>query len=567
MRIISLIISILLLTNCTQDGQVADTIFINGKIYTVTNEEKVEAVAVSAGKIVCVGTTGDVLNWKGTNTEIIDLKGNTMTPGLIDSHAHFMGVGYAKLELDLLGISSYEELVDKVREKVETAEPGTWILGRGWHQDKWDSITSPVVQGFPTHHLLSAVSPENPVYLRHASGHAGLANAKAMEIAGVDASTEFHEGGEVFKDENGNPTGIFNETAQALIGQHIPTQDAQRDQLAFEEAVKECLSNGITGFHDAGVNMKTIDLYKKNLKAGKLKLRLYAMLSGSNVDLLKHYFAHGPEIGLGNDFLTVRSIKLYSDGALGSRGAWLLEPYSDMPGEHGHSTMPIDEIHQVCDSALLYGFQVCTHAIGDRANQEVLNQYEKAFQKIDCNSSDFRFRIEHAQHLHPDDIPRFNEMGVIPAMQAIHMSSDRPWAIYRLGEKRIIDGAYVWQKLLQSGAKVINGTDAPVEPVNPIECFYASVTRKTLKGMPPEGYESDQKMTRLQALRSYTLDAAFGSFEEDIKGSIEVGNYADFTVYDQDIMTVAEDQILSTQVIMTVVNGEIVYSDNSITTE
>ena len=563
MRIIYIFLSIFLFSYCSSEKQGADTIFINGNIYTVSNIPKAKAVAVSKGKIIGVGTTDEILKFKGSQTNTIDLNGETMTPGLIDSHAHFMGVGYAKLDLDLMGITSYEELVKKVKEKVATLEPGVWVLGRGWHQDKWDSITAPIVQGFPTHNLLSKASPDNPVYLRHASGHAGLANAKAMEIAGVNTSTNFHEGGEVFKDTKGNPTGIFNETAQGLIGKHIPKNDPKREQLAFEEAVKECLSKGITSFHDAGVGFSTIDLYKKNLDDGKLKLRLYPMLSGSNAGLLKHYYEQGPEIGLGNDFLTIRSIKLYSDGALGSRGAWLLEPYEDMPGEVGHSTTPIEEIYQICEDALKHGFQICTHAIGDKANQEVLNQYQKAFTTSDCNSSDFRFRVEHAQHLHLDDIPRFNEMGVIPAMQAIHMSSDRPWAIDRLGKQRIEDGAYVWQKLLKSGAKVINGTDAPVEPVDPIDCFYASVTRKTLKRIPPGGYEPAQKMTRNQALKSYTLDAAFGAFEEDIKGSIEVGKYADFTVFDQDIMEVSEDEILDTKVIMTIVNGEIVFDGES----
>lgn len=564
MRIIYILLSIFLFSHCSSEKQVADSIFINGEIYTVSNIPKAEAVAISNGKIIGVGANKEILEFKGSQTKTIDLNGKTMTPGLIDSHAHFMGVGYAMLDLDLMGLTSYEELVEKVKEKVATLEPGVWVLGRGWHQDKWDSITAPIVQGFPTHNLLSKASLDNPVYLRHASGHAGLANAKAMEIAGVNASTDFHEGGEVFKDNEGNPTGIFNETAQGLIGKHIPKNDPQRDQLAFEEAIKECLSNGITSFHDAGVGFSTIDLYKKNLEEGKLKLRLYPMLSGSNAGLLKHYYEKGPEIGLGNDFLTIRSIKLYSDGALGSRGAWLLEPYEDMPGKVGHSTTPIEEIYQVCEDALKYGFQICTHAIGDRANQEVLNQYQKAFVTSDCNSSDFRFRVEHAQHLHLDDIPRFNEMGIIPAMQAIHMSSDRPWAIDRLGKQRIEEGAYVWQKLLQSGVKVINGTDAPVEPVNPIDCFYASVTRKTLTGIPTAGFEPGQKMTRHQALKSYTLDAAFGAFEEDIKGSIEVGKYADFTVYDQNMMEVSEDEILNTKVIMTVVNGEIVFDSASI---
>jgi len=558
------LIFLLLFFNCSKNQDGVDSIFINGSIYTVSDATKIEALAVKNGKITALGSTVEILALKGNNTKIIDLNGKTMTPGLIDTHAHFMGIGYAKLELDLMSVTSYEELVAIVERKVKTLDPGVWVLGRGWHQDKWDSITAPVVRGFPTHHLLSKVAPNNPVFLRHASGHAGLANAKAMEISGIDSSVEFSDGGEVFKDQKGNPTGIFNETAQGLIGAHIPKNDPQREQLAFEEAMKECLRNGITSFHDAGVNNNTIELYKRNIKEGKLKLRMYAMLSGGDADLLDYYFKNGPEIGLGNDFLTIRSIKLYSDGALGSRGAWLLAPYSDMPGETGHSTTPVEEIYQISEAALQHGFQVCTHAIGDRANREVLNQYEKAFGTIDCNSSDYRFRIEHAQHIDLSDIPRFNQMGVIPAMQAIHMSSDRPWAIERLGIQRIEEGAYVWQKLLKSGATVINGTDAPVEPVNPINCLYASVTRKTLMGNPQGGFEPSQKMTRMQALRSYTLDAAFGAFEEDTKGSIDVGKYADFTIYDQDLMEVPEKQILSTKVIMTVVNGNIVFDDGSL---
>lgn len=554
---------VLSIFSCSENKEGADSIFINGTIYTVVDQmPTAAAVAVKDGKITAVGTDEIVLAEKGAKTKVLDLEGKTLTPGFIDSHAHFMGLGYSKLNLDLSGSQSYEELVNLVKERVKQLSPGTWILGRGWHQDKWDSISAPVVDGFPTHKLLSEVSPNNPVFLRHASGHAAMANARAMEMAGISAKSDFNEGGEIIKDGNGKPTGIFNETAMGLIGRVIPENDTAQDQLAFEEAVNECLSNGITSFHDAGINQGTIDLYKRNLADGKLKVRLYAMLSGSDSLLLANYFSKGPEIGLGGDFLTLRSIKLYSDGALGSRGAWLLESYEDMHGEFGHSTTPIEEIFGICQTAANHGFQIGTHAIGDRANREVLDQYEKVFQQQDKPSSDFRFRIEHAQHLHPDDIPRFSQLGVIPAMQAIHMSSDRPWAIDRLGANRIVEGAYVWQKLLQSGAVIINGTDAPVEPIDPLACFYASVSRKTLAGQPPGGYEADQKMTREQALRSYTLDAAYGAFEEDIKGSIEVGKYADFTVFDKDIMTVEEELILDAKVVMTIVNGKIEYSIN-----
>jgi len=560
MRYTWLLLLSLILLKCGPKKEQADLIITNGAIYTVNDlRPSVEAVAVKNGKILAVGKASEVNSYQGNDTEVIDLNGKMMTPGFIEGHAHFMGIGYSKLDLDLMKVKSYEELIEKVKEKVEGSEPGEWILGRGWHQDKWDSISKPVVEGFPAHHALSKVSPENPVFLRHASGHAAIANAKAMEIAGIDASVTFDEGGEIFKDENGAPTGIFNETAQGLIDRHVPQDDPARMQKAFDMAIEECLSHGITSFHDAGIDQEVIDLYKQNLDQGNMNVRMYAMLSGSNSELLKNYFASGAEVGLGDDFLTIRAIKLYSDGALGSRGAWLLEEYEDMHGEFGHSTTPIEEIYEVCKEAIKYGFQVCTHAIGDRANQEVLNKYEQAFQTSDKASGEHRFRIEHAQHLHPDDIPRFSELGVIPAMQAIHMSSDRPWAIDRLGQKRIIEGAYVWHDLLTSGARIVNGTDAPVEPVDPLACFYASVTRKTLEGLPPEGYEPQQKMTRAQALRSYTLDAAHGAFEENIKGSIEVGKYADFTILDRDIMKIPEDEILNTKVKMTIVGGVVVY--------
>ena len=283
------------------------------------------------------------------------------------------------------------------------------------------------------------------------------------------------------------------------------------------------------------------------------------MINGVNEKLLEEYYNKGPEIGLGNNFLTIRAIKLLSDGALGSRGAWLLEPYSDRPGHYGHEIILMQYVYTVAQDALKHGFQLCVHAIGDRANREVLNQYEKAFKENPEAVKDHRFRIEHAQHLTTQDIPRFAQLGVIPAMQAIHMSSDRPWAIDRLGKERIEEGAYVWQKLLKSGARIANGTDVPVEPISPVACFYASVTRRTLKGEPSGGYEPDQKMTREQALRSYTLDAAYAGFEENIKGSIKVGKLADFTVFSQDIMKVPEDDLLKTEIEYTIIDGKVVY--------
>jgi predicted amidohydrolase YtcJ len=546
------------LLSCTEN-QTADLVISNGIIHTVDeNNTVVEAVAVKDGKILSTGSTNMIQSYIGKETATIDLNGRLMTPGLIEGHGHFMGMGYSLMSLNLMGTTSYQDVVDKVREAVAGAEAGEWILGRGWHQSKWDKSSEIEVKGFPTHNMLSEASPDNPVVLRHASGHALLANAKAMEIANITSATDFEEGGEIIKDKDGNPTGIFNESAMGLIGQFIPENNEASDRKAFDLAGRNCLENGITSFHDAGEGEGTINLMKKILDEGGFSTRLYIMLSGGNRDLLNKYFEIGPEIGLGNDFLTIRSIKLFVDGALGSRGAWLIEPYTDMPGHYGHAVSKISYLQEVSDHAIQKGFQVCTHAIGDRGNKEVLDVYENAY-RSNPDQDDARFRIEHAQHLSESDIPRFASLGVIPAMQAIHMSSDRPWAIDRLGEERILEGAYVWQKLLQSGARIVNGTDVPVEPLSPIACFYASVSRKTLKGLPPGGYEPDQKMSRVEALRSYTIDAAFGAFEENTKGSIEPGKLADFTIFSKDIMSIPEEDILSTEIDMTIVDGKVLY--------
>jgi len=556
---------LLLLISCGRKQPAADLIIYGGTIYTVNPKQPVaEAVAVQGHRIVYVGTQAEALKtWKGDSTQLIDLKGQTLTPGFIESHGHIMGVGYNELDLNLMDVKSYDELVQRVKEAAEKARPGEWIVGRGWHQDKWEVKPPVMVRGFQTHHALSAVTPNNPVFLRHASGHAAMANAKAMELAGINQLSRealrqiSEEGGEVIRDEQGNPTGIFNELAMSLISRHIPANEEERAARALELAIQACWKNGITSFHDAGATRESIELFKAFKNTGRLGVRLYVMLTGWDRDLVYEWFKRGPEIDE-THWLTIRSVKLNCDGALGSRGAWLLEPYSDRPDFSGMATYPMDSVLAVSRAALKAGFQVCSHAIGDRANREILDRYEKAFSE-NPQVTDHRFRIEHAQHLHPADIPRFGKLQVIPAMQAIHMASDRPWAIHRLGEKRIKEGAYMWQSLLKSGARIANGTDAPVEPLNPVPCFYASVTRKTLQGEPPGGYEPEEKMTREQALRSYTLDAAYAAFEENIKGSIEPGKLADFTVFSKDIMTVPEDELLRTEVTMTIIGGKVVY--------
>lgn len=555
--------------NTAREVEPADLVITGGTIYTMDDQQPmVEAVAVKGDKIIFAGSNEGINKFKAETTEVLDLGGRTMTPGFIEGHGHIMGLGYNELNLDLLNTKSYDQVVDMVKEAAEKATPGEWITGRGWHQSKWNMENENMVKGFQTHDKLSAVSPDNPVYLGHASGHAGFANAKAMEIAGVlplakERLTEIQvEGGEIIRDQLGNPTGIFNERAQSLITKHIPETTPRRNKKALEMAINACWRNGITSFHDAGASRDALALFKDFKANGDLGIRLYVMLTGWDKGLLEEWYQKGPEIDTAEHLLTIRSVKLNCDGALGSRGAWLLEEYTDRPGHFGHETLPMEFVLETSHKALKSGFQVCSHAIGDRANREILDRYEKAFKANPGATDDHRFRIEHAQHLHPEDIPRFSELGVVPAMQAIHMSSDRPWAIDRLGEKRIVEGAYVWQTLLESGVKIVNGTDVPVEPINPIASFYASVSRKTLEGTPEGGYEPAQKMTREQALRSYTLDAAYGAFEESIKGSIQAGKLADFTVFSKNIMEVPENELLDTKVDMTVFGGKLVYQRN-----
>ena len=556
-----ILLAALFLFGCTSEK--ADMVINNGIIYTMDDFYPLaEAVAIRDGKIIAVGSEYAVGPYIGSETKVLDLNGKTMVPGLIEGHGHFMGLGYAKMRLDLSTVNNYDELVDMVADAVIDADPGEWILGRGWHQSKWDPEPVPLVKGFQTHEKLSKVSPDNPVWLTHASGHAAFGNAKAMEIAGVTAETEFGFGGEIIKDLQGNPTGVFNERAQGLISKHVEFEGEESSQRALELAVKACLENGITSFQDAGSGSSSIQAYRDGLSADALRVRLYVMLSSRDPELLKTWYKKGPEIGTGNDYLTIRSIKLNADGALGSRGAWLLDDYTDRPGHFGMATQSMEYVYEVSKDGLANGFQVNTHAIGDRTNREVLDQYEKVFNAKPGLAQDHRWRIEHAQHIDPLDIPRFGAMGVLPSIQGIHMSSDRPWAIDRLGKRRIVEGAYVWRDLIDSGAILINGTDVPVEPIDPIASFYASTTRQTLKGKPKGGYEPRQKMTRLEALKSYTINAAYGAFEEDIKGSISVGKYADFTVLSQNIITVPDNQILNTKVTHTIVNGVIEYTAN-----
>ena len=553
----------MVLAACQPTDNTADLILINGKIVTVDEENpEVEALAVKADTIMALGTNAEIQALQGGDTEVIDLEGNLAIPGFIEGHGHFMGVGNAEMILGLAGTSSWQEIVDMVEEAVAEAEPGEWITGRGWHQEKWDEVPEGVVEGVPTHHALTAISPNNPVYLRHASGHAAFANALALELGRVSSETPDPAGGEIVHDIVGEPTGLLRETAQRLVSrayqeyqnQRTPEQvDADNRKMA-SLAAQAALEAGITSFQDAGSSFADIDFLKQLVDEGNMPVRLYVMVRGESFESmqrLNEYYL--PDYG--DHRLNVRSIKLAIDGALGPHGAWLLKPYADLPRTAGLNLAPIEDLVRTSEIAIEEGFQINIHAIGDRANQEVLNIYEEVFD-ANPDKTDLRWRIEHAQHLHPDDVPRMAEMGVIASMQGIHATSDGPWVLKRLGETRAQNGAYVWQDLWNAGVVVTNGTDAPVEPISALESYYATVSRRMSNG---EVFYGEQRLSRLQALKSYTLNSAYAAFEEDIKGSLETGKLADITVLSKDIMTIPEEEILDTEIVYTIVGGEVAY--------
>lgn len=533
----------------------ADLVLRNGKIVTVDSDNpEAQALAAKDGIIIAVGTNEAIAPYIGGATNVIDLGRALAIPGLIEGHAHFMGIGNAEMQLKLGVAKNWKEIVRDVANAVEESEAGVWIRGRGWHQEKWDEVPEDAVDGIPTHHSLSAVSPDNPVVLRHASGHASFVNAKAMEVSGIDAMTPDPPGGTIVKDADGNPTGMLRETAQRLA--RAPSDFVESvERRKVELATKEVLSKGITSFQDAGSSFRTIDLFKTMAEEGSLDVRLWVMIGASNDELALKLPLY-KIINAGDHRLTVRAIKRAIDGALGSHGAWLLEPYTDMPETSGLNTTSPEVISKTAELAIGHGFQLCVHAIGDRGNRETLDIFEAAF-RANPEKNDLRWRVEHSQHLNPDDIPRFGKLGVVASMQGIHCTSDGPWVVPRLGEKRAREGAYVWRSLLESGAVVTNGTDAPVEDVDPIASYYATVTRRMKAN--GELFYPEQKLTREEALYSYTMAPAWAAFEEDIKGSLEVGKLADVTILSKDILTVPDEEIPEARVLYTIVGGDVKY--------
>jgi predicted amidohydrolase YtcJ len=561
-----LLLSLVLLISCNNANisKKADAIVYNGQIYTLAEDNQyVDAIAIKEGTIIATGTNDDIQSYADKNTTMIDLKDAFAMPGFIEGHGHFSGLGYSLIDLNFLTIKSWDEIVSMVENAAQNAQPGEWIIGRGWHQEKWTSSPEPSILGYPFHYELSKISPDNPVMLRHASGHSLFANAKAMEEAGVTVETPNPSGGEIVRDASGAAIGVFEERAMKIISQAYQDYEDQLSQeavdakwyKAVELATQECLQKGITSFQDAGSLYFEVERYKELAQKGELDIRLWGMLRHS-YDVMKDSLDGFPIIDEGNRFFTCRAIKSEVDGALGAFGAWLLKSYADKSDFAGQNTTPISEVKNIATLAYENDMQMCVHAIGDRANRIVLNIYEE-FLKPVVKEKDLRWRIEHAQHLDTTDIPRFKELEVIASMQGIHCTSDAPFVEKRLGRERSRLGAYPWRSLLDAGVTIANGTDAPVEDVDPIECYYASVTRKRADN----GFEffPEQRMTRAEAIYSYTLGNAYAAFEENFKGSLEEGKVADIVVLSNDLLKCTDDEILETEVLMTILNGEVVY--------
>lgn len=531
-------------------AQPADLIVVNARVYTADDARPLaEAFAVRDGKVAFVGSSREARALGGPSTRVVDLDGRTVIPGMVDAHAHYGGLAQTLSTVDLMGVPSYDELIARVRARAAALPKGTWVQGRGWDQNQWADGQ------FPTHEALSAAVPDHPVYLTRVDGHAALVNTAAMRAANLTRATRDPSGGRILKSATGEPTGVLIDRAQGLVSRVIPPQTREDTRRALLEAQRVMHRWGLTGVHDAGAGRAMIELYEEMARAGELDLRLYAMIADDSA-AIAHFMTLGPRSSLHNGRLWVRSIKLYSDGALGSRGAALLEPYSDDPGNSGLLISPLEHIRDVAERALQRGFQVNSHAIGDRGNRIVLDAYEQALDRVP--RADHRFRIEHAQILHYSDIPRFAQLGVIPSMQASHQTSDMYWAGKRLGPERLL-GAYAWRSLLNTGVIIPNGSDFPVEYVNPLISFHAAIARQDANDYPVGGWYPDQRMTRDEALKSMTLWPAYSAFQEDELGSITVGKHADFVVLDQDIMRVPAELVLETQVLSTWVGGRVVH--------
>jgi predicted amidohydrolase YtcJ len=535
-----------------QPVEPASLIVHNAKVYTVNSTQpEAQAVAVRGDRIVLVGSTDAALALRGSDTRVIDAGGATLVPGIQDSHGHFTNLGASLQVLPLRGTTSYEQIVEMVRARAATARPGEWIQGRSWDQNDWP------VKDWPHHGQLTAAAPNNPVYLTRVDGHAALVNKAALDAAGITTSTADPPGGRIIRDDAGEAAGVLIDTAQDLVASKIPPVSAAQLEEQILLADAEARQLGLTMVHDAGATPDHVAAYKRLIDGGRLKTRLYVMLRGP-LSMLEPEFKKGPLINYGGHRLSVRAIKIGADGALGSRGAALLEPYSDEPSTSGLMTMPPDEIYAQTLAASRAGFQTCIHAIGDRGNRVAMDTFERVQSEV-SGARNLRMRNEHAQILDAAEIPRFAQLNVIASMQATHATSDMPWVSDRIGPERTAEGAYVWQRLMKSGVVLANGSDFPVEEPNPMLGFYAAVTRQDASGRPPGGWMPDERLSRDEMLKSFTWNAAYAAHAEKDLGSLEVGKLADMVLLDKDVMTVDPKEILSTRPRLTIIGGEIVF--------
>ena len=528
----------------------ADLIVTNARIYTVDPSRPfVEAMVVANGRVVFTGPARAAMTYRGSSTRVLDADGQTIIPGMIDAHVHLLGLGTALRTVDLVGTTSYDQIIQRVAARAKEVPAGTWITGRGWDQNDWGDTR------FPSHEALSRAVPNHPVYLTRVDGHAALVNAAAMKAAGLTAAAQDPTGGRIVRGTGNEPSGVLVDRAMGLVGRAIPAASKEETRAATRAAIRETNKWGLTGVHDAGVGRNVIDVFEELAKEGQYSLRNYVMVANDDATI-DHYLARGPQSGLYDNRLWIKAIKISADGALGSRGAALIEPYSDEPANRGLITIPEGRVKSVAVKALGKGFQVNVHAIGDRANRVVLDEMEAALRDVPV--ADHRFRIEHAQIVNSEDIPRFGKLGVIPSMQASHQTSDMYWAGNRIGPVRLL-GAYAWRSLLNSGVIIPNGSDFPVEHVNPLISFHASVARQDANDYPAGGWFPEQRMTRDEALKSMTIWPAYASFMEKEVGSLEPGKLADFVILDQDIMRVPNEMILRTRVLATYLGGKPVY--------
>jgi predicted amidohydrolase YtcJ len=561
MKIIPILLTVLLLglTTPTHPAGPADLIFINGNVYTVNERQpRAQAIAVKGDRIIFVGSNADAKKYQAAATRVIDLHGATVMPGMTDAHYHFLGVGQREMNLNLEGITNLEDFLAKVKARVDQAKPGEWVVGRGWIETFW----KPPV--FPTRWDLDKISPHNPVFLTRADGHGAVANTAALKLGNVTKETKDPFGGQILRDKaSGEPNGMLLDNAQGFVARHIPAGARGSDEQAALLANERSVMLGWTQVQDPGGSYEDVELYKKLYGEGKLKIRIYKAVYGPGSQA-QRLLREGPIIEAYGNRLNLRAIKVVSDGALGSRGAALLAPYSDAPDSKGFLRVKDEDLLPMLKEALQKGIQVETHAIGDYANRFVLDEYEKALQAVPKSQrkiAEPRWRIEHSQIVNPTDLPRFAKLGIIPSMQPSHAIGDLHFAPSRLGMERL-KGAYAWNSFIESGVIVPGGSDAPVERGEPMIEFYAAVARKDVRGFSGEGWHPEEKVTREQALKMFTIWPAYGAFEENIRGSIEVGKLADLTVLSADIMKIPEMEILKTHCVMTVIGGEIVYKNN-----